>query len=184
MTFKELSIPGVFLIEPDVFEDERGFFFESYNREVFARHGIHTEFVQDNHSSSEKGTVRGLHYQIAPKAQAKLVRVVRGLAFDVSVDIREGSKTFGQHVSVYLSEENKAMLYVPAGFAHGFCALRDGTEFLYKVSQKYSLEHERGIFWNDSTLKVKWPKLDVEYILSDRDQKFPSFKSVFNRQPA
>ncbi|OGX06304.1 MAG: dTDP-4-dehydrorhamnose 3,5-epimerase [Omnitrophica bacterium RIFCSPLOWO2_12_FULL_50_11] len=179
MKLTELDIPGVFLIVPDVFEDKRGFFYESYNKEVFARHGIHTKFVQDNVSGSAKGTLRGLHYQIAPRAQAKLVRVVKGEAFDVSVDIREGSKTFGRSISVYLSEENGKMLYVPPGFAHGFCALRDRTEFLYKVSEFYSPEHERGIKWNDPALKIEWPKLDVEFIVSDRDQKFPFFKSLF-----
>jgi dTDP-4-dehydrorhamnose 3,5-epimerase len=179
MKFTELEIPGVFLIEPEVYDDGRGFFFESYRADEFARHGIKTAFVQDNQSLSAKGTLRGLHYQIAPKAQSKLVRVIRGEALDVAVDVRKGSKTFGRHVSVHLSEENKKLVYVPRGFAHGFCALKDETEFLYKVDEFYSPEHERGILWNDPTLNISWPKLDSDLILSSRDQKFPTFKLLF-----
>lgn len=181
MKFTELDVPGVFLIEPVVYEDERGFFFEWYHQATFAKHGIRTKFVQDNHSSSHKGVLRGLHYQMEPRAQAKLIRVVRGAVFDVAVDLRKGSKTFGQHVAMNLSEKNKKILYVPEGFAHGFCALADDTEFLYKVSTFYSPKHERGIRWNDPTLKIQWPELDVHYVLTERDQNYPSFGDAFRR---
>ena len=175
MKFTPSKIPDVILIEPDVFEDDRGFFFESYNQEVFSKNGIPISFVQDNHSRSGKGVLRGLHFQVAPKQQAKLVRVTRGEAFDVVVDIRQGSRTFGQHVAANLSAENKKMLYIPVGFAHGFLSLRDGTEFHYKVSSVYSLQHERGLVWNDAMLGIPWPKLDIDYILSEKDKKFPRF---------
>ena len=173
MKFIPANIPEVILIEPEVFDDKRGFFFESYNREVFSKNGIPIPFVQDNHSRSSRGTLRGLHFQIAPYQQAKLVRVIRGEAFDVVVDVRQGSKTFGQYVAVTLSAENKKMLYVPVGFAHGFLALQDGTEFHYKASSAYSPQHERGFIWNDSMVNVLWPKLDIEYTLSEKDQKYP-----------
>ena len=168
-----LNVPDVLLIEPRIFEDPRGFFYESYSEKEFAELGIHTKFVQDNHSRSSRGVLRGLHFQIAPKEQAKLVRVVRGEVFDVAVDIRKNSKTFGQHVDVTLSEENRRMLYVPAGFAHGYCVLRDGTELLYKTSDFYSPEHDRGIMWNDPDLHIPWPKLTGDYILSEKDKKHP-----------
>ena len=177
MKFTRLSIPDVILIEPAVFEDARGFFFETYRQDLFAKNGIHENFVQDNHSRSAKGVLRGLHYQIEPKAQAKFLRVVRGEAFDVAVDIRKNSKTFGKYVSVVLSEENRKMLYIPAGFAHGFCVLKDQTEFLYMVSDFYSPEHERGIVWNDPTLNIDWPKMN--YTLSEKDKKCPAFKNAF-----
>ena len=173
MKFIETALPGVILIEPTVFQDERGFFFENYHKELFFKNGIREEFVQDNHSRSAKGVLRGLHYQTNPKAQAKLIRVVKGEAFDVAVDIRKGSKTFGKCVSHVLSAENKKMLYIPAGFAHGFCALEAGTEFLYKVSSVYSAAHERGILWNDPALAIPWPKLDAPYLLSEKDRKNP-----------
>ena len=178
MKFTRLNIPDVILIEPTVLEDERGFFYEFYHEKVFAQNGITTKFEQDNHSRSVKGVLRGLHYQVSPRAQAKLVRVIQGEVFDVTVDIRKGSKTFGQFVSVHLSEENKKLVYVPAGFAHGFCVLKDGTEFHYKVSDFYSPDHERGIIWNDPAIGIPWPKLDVPYILSERDKKFPFLKDL------
>ena len=149
MKFTRTALEGVLIIEPQVFEDGRGFFFETYRKEEFAKNGIAEEFVQDNHSRSAKGALRGLHYQVSPFAQAKLVRVTRGKAFDVVVDIREGSKTFGRYVSETLTAENKKMLYVPSGLAHGFLSLEDNTEFLYKVSKPYSPAHERGILWNE-----------------------------------
>lgn len=179
MEFKRLEIPDVILIEPEVFEDPRGFFFESYREEIFAQNGITTKFVQDNHSRSQKGVLRGLHFQIEPKAQAKLIRVIKGEVFDVAVDIRKGSETFGKHVSVRLNEKNKKMLYVPPGFAHGYCVLEDGTELLYKVSDSYSSKHERGIIWNDPSLAIKWPKLNGDYILSEKDKKYPLFQELF-----
>lgn len=178
MKFIPTEIPGVVIIEPKVFGDERGFFFESYRKDIFKENGIDVDFMQDNHSLSQKGVLRGLHYQIAPKAQAKLVRVVRGEAFDVAVDIRKDSKTFGRHVSVVLSAENKKMMCIPAGFAHGFCALKDQTEFLYKTSDIYSPSHERGIIWNDPDLAIHWPALDAPIIVSEKDKKYPSFKKA------
>ncbi len=178
MKFTPSAIPDVLIIEPRVFSDERGFFFENYSKELFAKNGIRVEFVQDNHSRSSKGVLRGLHYQGAPKAQAKLVRVIKGEAFDVVVDIRKDSKTFGRIVSDILSEENKKMLFIPPGFAHGFCALKEGTEFVYKVSELYSPEHERGILWNDPALAIPWPKLDTGYLLSEKDKRYPTLKEL------
>ena len=179
MKFTRLEIPDVILIEPQVYEDERGFFYESYREDIFKNNGVNVHFVQDNHSKSNKGVLRGLHFQIAPKAQAKLVRVTRGEVFDVAVDIRPKSQTFGQYVGVTLSEENKKMLYVPEGFAHGFLVMRDNTEFIYKCSDCYSIEHERGIIWNDSQINITWPKLDIPYVLSEKDKKLPSLKDMF-----
>ena len=178
MKFIPLAIPDVILIKPQVFEDSRGFFLESYNARVFSKNGIKDTFVQDNHSKSAKGAVRGIHYQIPPKAQAKLLRVIRGKVFDVALDIRRNSKSFGKHVSIILSAQDKSMLYVPPGFAHGYCALEDGTEFIYKVSDFYSPEHERGILWNDPALKIPWPKLDTDYLLSSRDQRQAAFQDA------
>jgi dTDP-4-dehydrorhamnose 3,5-epimerase len=178
MKFISTEIPGVVIIEPVVFGDDRGFFFESYRKDIFKENGIDVEFVQDNHSLSQKGVLRGLHYQIAPKAQAKLVRVVHGRAFDVAVDIRKNSSTFGKCVTAILSAKDKKMMYIPAGFAHGFCALEDGTEFLYKTSEVYSPEHERGIVWNDPELGIAWPALDTPYLFSKKDQSYPVFKKA------
>lgn len=175
MKFSKTAIPDVLLIEPKVFSDARGSFFECYHRELFRENGIREEFVQDNHSMSAKGVLRGLHYQVPPRAQAKLVRVVRGSAFDVVVDLRKGSKTFGRHACETLSAENRKMLYIPPGFAHGFLALEDGTEFLYKVSTLYSPEHERGILWSDPALAIPWPKTGTGYALSEKDKQYPAF---------
>ena len=182
MTFTQSRIPDVIVIEPKIFRDERGFFFEEYNREIFFKNGIRVNFVQDNHSLSAKGTVRGLHYQIPPKAQDKLVYVVRGKIFDVAVDLRKKSKTFGQYVSHVLSAENKKMLFIPAGFAHGFFVLEKDSEVIYKVSQGYSREHERGLLWNDPKLGIDWPKLKASHVLSSKDQKHPLLKKaeIFN----
>ena len=152
------TIPDVWLIEPRVFGDERGFFFESFNERVFnAATGNTLPFVQDNHSKSAKGVLRGLHYQLAPRAQGKLVRVVQGEVFDVAVDIRKDSSTFGKWVGEILSAENKKQLWIPPGFAHGFLTLSDTAEFLYKTTDYWSPEHERAIIWNDSTLDIVWP---------------------------
>lgn len=152
------AIPDVLVIEPRVFGDERGFFFESFNQQAFnAAVGQAIAFVQDNHSKSSQGVLRGLHYQLAPKAQGKLVRVVQGAVFDVAVDIRKGSKTCGQWVGEILSAENKKQLWIPAGFAHGFLTLSDTAEFLYKTTDFYSPEHERCIRWDDPTLNIQWP---------------------------
>jgi len=175
MKFEKASIPDIILITPKVFKDDRGFFFESYRKDAFKAHGIDEEFVQENHSASMKGTLRGLHYQAEPLAQAKLIRVLSGEIFDVAVDIRPSSPTFGQWVAVHLSSQNQKMIFIPVGFAHGFLALSEKTEVLYMSSAVYSPEHERGIMWNDSTLGIPWPKLDRSYIFSEKDRKNPRF---------
>ncbi|MFH0925661.1 MAG: dTDP-4-dehydrorhamnose 3,5-epimerase [bacterium] len=174
MNFIKTSIPNVILIEPKIFNDSRGCFFEIYNKKVFSENGIKEGFVQDNHSRSAKGSLRGLHYQEEPISQAKLVRVIKGEVFDIAVDIRRDSTTFGKWVGEYLSEENRKMLYIPIGFAHGFLAMRADTELLYKVSNLYSPQHERGIIWNDPKLAIKWPDIGMEYLLSEKDKKNPS----------
>ncbi|HEY9665009.1 MAG TPA: dTDP-4-dehydrorhamnose 3,5-epimerase [Allocoleopsis sp.] len=162
------EIPEVMVIEPRVFGDDRGFFFESFNEKVFTeKTGVTAHFVQDNHSRSAKNVLRGLHYQIQ-QAQGKLVRVVAGAIFDVAVDIRQSSPTFGQWVSCELSASNKRQLWVPAGFAHGFLSLEDGTEVLYKTTDYYAPAYERSILWNDPKLAVAWP-LTEEPILSAKD---------------
>lgn len=175
--FIPLEVPDVILIEPKIFPDARGFFYEGYRRDSFSEAGIADHFVQDNRSNSCKGVLRGLHYQLPPMAQAKLVSVVAGKVLDIAVDIRRSSKTFGKHISVVLSGENRHMLYVPPGFAHGFCTLEDNTEFFYKVSNYYSPQNERGILWNDPALGIEWPKMP-EYFLSDKDTKYPAFKTA------
>lgn len=172
-TFTRLDIPDVILVEPKVFTDERGFFMEDYKYSEFCAFGINDRFVQDNHSKSKKGTLRGLHYQKQPKAQAKIVRCIRGKIFDVAVDIRPSSSTFSHWVAEVLSAENKRQLYVPVGFAHGFCALDDDTEIVYKCSEEYSPKDERGIIWNDETIGVRWPLLRGECIVSEKDARNP-----------
>lgn len=176
MKVEELSISGLKLITPDVFGDNRGFFMESYNQEKFGAIGIHTVFVQDNHSRSVKNTLRGLHFQRHP-GQTKLVRCVRGSVWDVAVDIRLNSPTFGKWQAVELSEENKQMFFIPAGFAHGFCVLSEEADFLYKVSSVYNGETEAGIAWDDPKIAVEWPI--KEPVLSQRDlsnQSLDEFK--------
>ena len=164
------ALPEVLIIEPKVFGDKRGFFFESFNQRAFnAATGLDVNFVQDNHSRSGKGVLRGLHYQIQ-HPQGKLVRVVRGAVFDVAVDIRKESANFGRWVGVTLSEENQAQLWVPPGFAHGFLVLSDCADFLYKTSDYYAPEFERCIFWNDPTIGVKWPLEELRPQLSKKDQ--------------
>jgi dTDP-4-dehydrorhamnose 3,5-epimerase len=163
------AIPDVLLIEPKVFGDERGFFFESFNACAFAQAtGLDLAFVQDNHSKSAKNVLRGLHYQLPPKAQGKLVRVVHGEVFDVAVDLRRSSKTFGQWVGVHLSAENKKQLWVPEGFAHGFLVLSETAEFLYKTTDYYAPEYERSLLWCDPELGVRWP-IDSEPRLAPKD---------------
>ena len=166
----ETKLPGVAIIESTVFEDARGFFMESYNQRVYTEHGISDLFVQDNHSRSVRGTLRGLHYQ-AGVGQAKLVRVVVGAVYDVAVDVRWGSPTFGQWVSVELSAENRRQLYIPVGYAHGFCVISDVADFLYKVTSYYSPPDERGIAWDDPDLAIDWPI--AAPILSERDRHHP-----------
>lgn len=176
MKFTPLSIPDVILVQPRLFNDSRGYFYEAYNQSVFSANGIKDNFVQDNISNSSKGVLRGLHYQIPPKAQAKLVRVLKGAILDVVVDIRKGSPTFGKHLTCDMTAENRSMLYVPVGFAHGFYSLTDDTEVLYKVTNLYSPEHERGVLWNDPALAIPWPSLNA--ILSDKDKIFPPLKQA------
>jgi dTDP-4-dehydrorhamnose 3,5-epimerase len=169
------AIPDVLIIEPQVFGDERGFFFESFNQEKFnAAVGHNVEFVQDNHSKSSKGVLRGLHYQLPPHAQGKLVRVVQGEVFDVAVDIRKSSPTFGQWVGETLSAENKKQLWIPEGFAHGFLTMSPTAEFLYKTTDYYAPDCEAGILWSDEVLNIKWP--DINGIqLSNKDKVLPEF---------
>jgi dTDP-4-dehydrorhamnose 3,5-epimerase len=175
----ETRFKDAFLIEPKVFGDHRGFFMESYNDKVFKELGFNYEFVQDNHSlSMEVGTLRGLHYQLEPYAQTKLVRVIRGAIYDVIVDIRKGSPTYGQWQGFILSEENKRQLLVPKGFAHGFCTIVPNTEVLYKVDNYYSPEHDRGICWNDPDLNIDWPTNSP--ILSGKDSKHPRLVEAEN----
>lgn len=178
MTVTPTAIPDVLLIELTAHPDARGEFFEGYRRDRFTERGITVEFVQDNHSRSATGVIRGLHYQLPPKAQAKLVQVTHGAIFDVAVDLRPGSPTRGQWVGERLSQANHRFLYLPAGFAHGYCALADGTCVSYKVSDVYSPAHERGIRWDDPALRIAWPPLAVPYQVSDRDQGFPLFRDA------
>jgi len=169
MQIVQTDIPEVLIIEPQVFGDERGFFFESFSQQKFERlTGVKAEFVQDNHSKSAKNVLRGLHYQIQ-QPQGKLVRVVAGEVFDVAVDVRRNSSTFGKWVGVLLSAENKRQLWVPPGFAHGFLVLKDATEFLYKTTDYYAPQHERSIRWDDPEIGIQWP-LDGNPLLSAKDQ--------------
>lgn len=170
MKFTPTAIPDVVLIEPQVFADERGFFMETWQRRKFAEAGIDVDFVQDNHSRSVKGTLRGLHYQLPPHAQGKLVRVTVGEVFDVAVDIRRGSPTFGRWVGEYLSAENKRMLWIPPGFAHGFYVTSDVAEFQYKCTDYYAPECERCIRWDDPQLAIAWP-LAGEPLVSAKDER-------------
>lgn len=169
--FTRLDIPDVLLIEPRTFKDQRGFFMETYKRSEFAANGISGEFVQSNYSHSTRGTLRGLHYQKHPQAQAKLVMAPRGEVFDVAVDIRKGSPTYGRWVSAVLSDENFHMLYIPEGFAHGFCVLSDEADFVYQVTAEYAPELDRGIVWNDPAIGIQWPI--SEPMLSSKDAQLP-----------
>ena len=172
MDAERLRIREVIAIRPDRHEDTRGFFSETYSRRALAEAGIDAEFVQDNHSLSvSRGTLRGLHFQAPPAAQAKLVRVVRGAILDVAVDIRVGSPSFGQHVRRELSAKEWNQLFVPEGFAHGFCTLEPDTEVIYKVSGDYAPEHDRGLLWNDPALAIDWPV--SEPLLSEKDRAHP-----------
>ncbi len=174
MKFQKLSIPDCILLEPNILRDERGFFSETYNKADLAKCGIAADFIQDNHSLSiDQGTVRGLHFQIQPKAQDKLIRVISGAIVDVAVDIRVGSPRFGHHVSVILSEENWKQLWVPKGFAHGFCTLEPKTEVFYKVTEAYSPEHDLGLAWDDPALSIDWMIAAEDVILSQKDRKNP-----------
>lgn len=168
MNLHPTEIPGLTIIEPQVFGDHRGFFMETWNAAKFSEAGLDLHFVQDNHSRSKKGTLRGLHYQIQ-KPQGKLVRVTRGEVYDVAVDIRRSSPTFGKHVGVLLSEENKRCLWVPPGMAHGFLVVSEEADFQYKCTELYAPEHERTILWNDPEIGIDWPIADLTPLLSDKD---------------
>lgn len=173
------ALDGVVILEPKVFGDDRGFFLESYNARRFAElTGCGDAMVQDNHSRSTRGVLRGLHYQLPPMAQGKLVRVVSGEIYDVAVDIRRGSKTFGHWVGVMLSADNKRQLWVPPGFAHGFCVTSDSADVIYKVSAYYSPEHDRGIRWNDPEIGIDWPLAGAQPLLSGKDTTAPLLRDA------
>lgn len=179
MKVTPLSLQGAYIIEPVVHGDHRGFFMESYNEQMMKEQGITHTFIQDNQSlSAEAGVIRGLHYQLNPKAQTKLVRVLTGAIYDVIVDIRKKSPTYGQWVGVILSEHNHRQLLVPKGFAHGFCTLVPNTQVAYKVDEYYSPEHDRGILWNDPALGIDWPT--SKPILSEKDTKHPVIAEADN----
>lgn len=180
MIVKALSIPEILLIKPDVYGDARGFFFESYHQQKFTEQGLDITFVQDNHSRSGRGVLRGLHYQLQ-RPQGKLVRVVTGEVFDVAVDIRKGSPSFGQWTGEYLSEQNHHMLYVPPGFAHGFCVLSERADFLYKCTEFYDPADERGIIWNDPQIQIDWP--GETFQLSDKDRHYQPLADMLNQLP-
>ena len=177
MNYIETEIKGVFVIEPRVFPDQRGYFLEAWKKEEFEQHVGHVDFIQDNESKSSRGVLRGLHYQKGDASQAKLVRVVKGAVLDVAVDLRRDSATFGRHVMVELTDENKRQLFIPRGFAHGFLVLSDVAEFVYKVDDFYHPNDEGGLMWNDPDIGVKWPLADgMEIKLSDKDKLHPAFK--------
>lgn len=178
MTIKETPIKGLLVVEPKVWKDNRGYFYESFNAKILSDAGIDVTFVQDNQSFSQKGALRGLHAQKDPFAQGKLVRVIQGRVMDVAVDIRKSSPTFGQHFALELSGENHLQLWVPPGFLHGFITLEDDTIFTYKVSNYYDKNSEIGVIWNDTDLNIEWGKEvpEDEFLLSDKDQVLPSFK--------
>ncbi|MBP1991133.1 dTDP-4-dehydrorhamnose 3,5-epimerase [Paenibacillus eucommiae] len=177
MEIIQIDLDGVLVITPKINEDQRGFFMESYNKDKYQNFGIDYDFIQDNHSLSiTQGVLRGLHYQLHPKSQAKLVRVTAGSIYDVVVDIRQDSSTFGEWFGITLSSVNKKQLLVPNGFAHGFCTLEPNTEVLYKVDEYYSPEHDRGILWNDPDIGIQWPVTSP--LLSDKDQKHPLLKDA------
>ncbi|WP_343590503.1 dTDP-4-dehydrorhamnose 3,5-epimerase [Paracidovorax wautersii] len=178
MKVTKTQLEGVLILEPKVFGDERGFFMESFNQRVFDEAvGQHVEFVQDNHSRSTKGVLRGLHYQLQ-QPQGKLVRVTRGAVFDVAVDIRKSSPTFGQWVGVELTESNHRQLWIPAGFAHGFVVTSDSADFLYKTTDYYAAAHERCIIWNDGLIGVRWPGIGTSVILSTKDTAGSAFSQA------
>jgi dTDP-4-dehydrorhamnose 3,5-epimerase len=181
MKVLQTALEGVLIIEPDVFRDERGYFIETFHRKRYQQGGVDAEFVQDNLSFSSKGIIRGLHYQF-PQAQAKLVQVIKGEVFDVTVDIRRGSPTFGKWISVVISDEDKRQIYIPEGFAHGFCVLSDTAFIEYKCSDFYAPESEGGILWSDPDLGIDWPV--KQPVLSDKDSNYLCLKDIsLNRLP-
>jgi len=178
MTIRESPLPGLLIIEPKVFEDSRGYFFESFNRKNLVDAGVEAQFVQDNQSLSQYGVLRGLHYQLAPYAQSKLVRVLQGSVWDVAVDLRKNSPTFGKHFGIELSAENKIQLFIPHGFAHGFTVTSPNTVFFYKCDSFYTPEAERGIHFNDPDLAIPWPIGENDAIISAKDKVLPLFKQA------
>ncbi|ACF13388.1 dTDP-4-dehydrorhamnose 3,5-epimerase [Chloroherpeton thalassium ATCC 35110] len=178
MNIIETPLPGVLIVEPKIFGDERGYFYESFNLAAFSKHNLPTLFWQDNISRSVKGVLRGLHYQLNPYAQGKLVRVSEGEVFDVAVDLRKNSPTFGKWFGLTLSAENKKQLWIPPGFAHGFCVTSDFAVFNYKATTKYAPSSERAILWNDAELGIEWPKLDCDWILSEKDKNGTPFSKA------
>ena len=175
MKFLKTDITGVAIIEPTVFSDNRGYFLESFNKKNFEDNISKINFVQDNESKSSRGVLRGLHFQTPPFAQAKLVRCIKGSVLDVAVDIRKGSPTYGKHVSIELSEDNKKQLYIPRGFAHGYSVLSESAIFAYKVDNNYAPECDAGILWKDQVLNIQWGVNDDDVLISEKDSKLPSF---------
>ena len=178
MPFLTCALEGLIIVEPAVFEDSRGYFFEAYNQNLFHENGIHCHFVQDNQSRSSYGVIRGLHYQLNPFAQAKLVRVLEGEILDVAVDIRKNSPTYGRHFSILLSSENKKQLFLPPGFAHGFSVLSDVAIVLYKCDAFYNKESEAGIRYSDDDLQINWQVIEGKEIVSEKDLQLPFFKDA------
>ena len=176
---EKLDIDGLMVITPKRHGDDRGFFSETYNKKRFAQAGIELDFVQDNHSlSTARGTIRGLHFQTPPHAQAKLIRVTRGAVLDIAVDIRAGSPTYGRHAAVTLSAENWKQLWVPQGFAHGFCTLEPDTEVIYKVTDHYDPECDAGLAWDDPELDIQWPVAPADAVLSEKDRQHPRLSGL------
>lgn len=180
MPFIPTHLPGVMIFEPKIFEDNRGYFFESYNASTLAAEGFEYHFVQDNQSFSKYGVIRGLHFQLPPHAQTKLVRAVQGTVLDVAVDIREGSPTYGQHVAVELSATNRKQLLIPAGFAHGFSVLSETAELFYKCDRFYNKESDGGILFNDPVLEIDWKIPSERVIVSDKDRHLPTLATSIN----
>lgn len=180
MPFVQCNIPGLIIVEPNVFEDSRGYFFEAYNETIFKQNGITCNFVQDNQSRSLKGVIRGLHYQLPPFAQSKLVRVLDGVIIDVAVDIRKGSTTYGQHFALEISADNKKQLFIPAGFAHGFSVLSETAIVLYKCDTLYNKQSEGGIRFDDPALNIDWKISKQEALVSEKDIQLPLFKDCMN----
>ncbi len=180
MKITETSIKGLIIIEPQVFKDGRGYFFESYSKAKFAASGINIDFLQDNQSLSQKGTIRGLHAQSAPHAQTKLVRVIRGSVLDVAIDVRKDSPTYGKYEAIELSGNNQLQLLIPEGFLHGFATLEDDTIFTYKVNNYYSKECEVGVIWNDPVLAINWGIAEQDALISPKDVVLPEFSEFVN----
>lgn len=180
MPFVQCNIPGLIIVEPNVFEDSRGYFFEAYNETIFKQNGITCNFVQDNQSRSLMGVIRGLHYQLPPFAQSKLVRVLDGVIIDVAVDIRKGSTTYGQHFALEISADNKKQLFIPAGFAHGFSVLSETAIVLYKCDTLYNKQSEGGIRFDDPALNIDWKISKQEALVSEKDIQLPLFKDCMN----